>query len=357
MPNRTSFIKISLDNLKHNYKTISKMTKSEIACVVKADAYGHGIIKTTKCLEEVGAKHFIVSTIDEGIILRKNNIKGNLILITSPLNISPELFYKYKIIPTISDSKELSMFTKRIGVFIKIDTGMGRLGFDETNLRQVEKILNAEKVNPLGIISHLSSSDTKNTYTQKQIKTFEKIISSLNIKSDTTLLLSLANSGGIVNYKNAHFDLVRPGLLLYGYEPIYNQHSKLRPVMSIVSKIVHIKKVKTGTPISYGRTFITKRDSILGVCHIGYADGLNKNYKNGEVIVRNKKAPIVGAICMDQIIIDLTDVKGASLLDDVIILGKSKEHQISAYDIAQKTKTIPYEVVCGFGRRLDKIYE
>jgi alanine racemase len=252
---------------------------------------------------------------------------------------------------------------KTLDIFIALETGMGRLGFMYTkeSLEQIAQISNMPNINIHGLFSHLAASDSNDeSYTNGQIDSMRKFETALSEYGVTPSFCTMANSAAIIKYPQAHFEAVRPGIALYG---IYPQASlkdiiTIEPAMSVRANIVYLKEVPTGFCVSYGMKWQARRPSLIGTIPLGYADGLPRTLTgNGRVIVNGVYAPIVGTICMDQCMIDVTDVPDVKEYDEVVVMGTQAGLTISAEEIAEKTLTIPYEVLTRFGQRLPKSYK
>ena len=238
---------------------------------------------------------------------------------------------------------------------------MNRVGFRMDQLElAVEKIFSESLFNVVGLYSHFSSSDEKDlNYTKKQLEQFERIKSYINGNYSRNILYHIANSGSIMQLKDAHQDMVRPGALLYGYppNPNYKLMNSIKEVMTFKSKIVFIKKIDAGEPVSYGRRFHTKMDTHIAVIPVGYADGYNRRFTNtGEVLIREKRYPIIGAVCMDQIIVDIGSETNLQVDDEVVLLGKQGDHNISNVDLCRQLGTVPYEITCWISRRVQRVH-
>lgn len=363
---------IDLDAIASNIKNIKKITNknANIMAIVKADAYGHGAVEVAKVLLYNGADCLGVAILDEAIQLRKNNIHVPILILGYTPEAKMEDVVKYDIIQTVFSYEtacQLSLsavkLNKTAKIHIKIDTGMGRIGFlpNETAIEEIMKIASLPNINIDGIYTHFSTADEfDKSFTLKQLKVFKDIIEILEKKGISIPIKHCANSAAIMELDNTFFNMVRPGIILYGMYPsneVKKEKLHLTPAMSIKTHISYVKEVEEGAPIGYGRTFITKRKSKIATVPIGYADGFQRIMtKGGRVIVGNGYAPVVGRICMDQFMIDVTDVEEVKAGDEVIILGRKKEKEISAEEIAAIMGTISYEVVCMIGKRVPREY-
>lgn len=234
---------------------------------------------------------------------------------------------------------------------------MGRIGFTmDSAMNEIAKIASLKNILPEGIMSHFSEADLKDKkFAKLQLKNFSSIISSLEEQKITFKHHHMANSAAVLTMPKAHFDMVRPGIMLYGYG--YHGVSGLKPVLSLKSNILLIKTVPKGTPISYGRTFITKRRSTIATIPLGYADGYSRKLSNkGEVLIKGMRVPVAGRVCMDTVMVDVTDIPGVSYKSKVVIIGSQGKEKITAEEIADKTGTIPYEVLTSIGQRVKRVY-
>jgi alanine racemase len=325
-----------------------------VIAMVKADAYGHGAVRISKELEKAPVDMFGVGTLDEAKELREAGIRASVILFSPPpLDFISEII-RYDVVivvsslleaQTISDYVAENKLVGTIRAMLAIDTGMGRIGFLDEEFADCLLALKTKCLNFIGLFSHLSSADEGDrTFTNSQIKSFENFDKKLKERNISLEIKTLANSAGLKNYKDSFFDAVRPGMSLY------------ENAMSVRAKIVHLKTVSKGAPIGYNRKFIAKRESRIGTLPLGYADGVPKNLKGGEVLYDGKKYPIAGEICMDQMMVDLTDAKFPHIYGDVTLLGTNGGNKITASEIAKKSGTIAYEILCRFGQRLPKVY-
>ncbi|ERM91986.1 alanine racemase [Caldanaerobacter subterraneus subsp. yonseiensis KB-1] len=368
---RPTRVEVNLDSIVHNFREIKRVVgdRVKVMGVVKANAYGHGAYHVAKALVENGVDYLAVATVEEALELRSCGITTPvLILGYTPLSQAGEAVEK-DVTFTAFDLKyvkELGEIASRKGkkakIHVKIDTGMGRIGYTDFDLaeREIEEMSKLEGIELEGIFSHFATSDEKDKdYAREQFERFADMLKRLEKRGVNISLKHIANSGAITDLNYAYLDMVRPGITLYGSYPSddVNKILDLRPAMNFKTKIVYIKEVPENTSISYGRTFITKRPSKIATLPIGYADGLNRLLSNNhEVLVRGKYVPIVGRVCMDQTMIDVTEVEGVEVGDEVVIFGEQEGKRITADDIAKKLRTIPHEVYCGISRRVPRIY-
>lgn len=368
---RPVWAEINLSNLDYNIKQIRhKVGGKEIIGVVKADGYGHGAIAVSKVLLENGVKILAVATLQEAITLREAGITCPIVM----LGVTPDMYagtlMEYDITPVTSSYENAAAISeaakdagKIIETFIAIDTGMGRIGFlpDDENVEEFIKISRLSNLKIKGLFSHFATADEREkTYAEQQLSHFNTFHEKLKQAGVAIPLRTFANSSAIMELPSAHFDAVRPGIVLYGCYPsgeVDRSQLSIKPVMSVKANIVHLKKVPSGFSVSYGRKFTTHRESLIATLALGYADGYPRFLSGkGRVIVNGVYAPVAGNICMDQCMIDVTDVPGVKLGDEVVIMGSQGNLKILADEIGEKTGTINYEVVCAFGQRLPKVY-
>ena len=369
---RAAWAEINLDAIKNNYKKLKKLSgSSEIIAAIKADAYGHGAIKVAWELIKEGVDYLAVATLNEAVEIRSNGIKTPVVLL-SPAprkNIKDILDLNLiTVVTTYEDAHLLSELVakqahpKKPEIFIAIDSGMGRIGYinNRESIAQICKILALQNIKVKGLFSHFASSGEENDpYTLNQIDTFLSMKAELEKIIAIPQYMTIANSAAIINYPQALFDAVRPGILLYGLYPSDSIKEKLSftPAMSIKANIVFIKTVPPGFSVSYNSTFTTSKESKIASLSLGYADGLPRLLSNiGRVIVNGEYAPIVGNICMDQTLIDVTHIPDVKEYDEVVILGTQGDKTITADEIGELTGTINYEIATRFGQRLPKLF-
>ena len=371
---RAAWAEINVSNLDFNIKQIRKKVGPDrkITGIIKADGYGHGSIKMGEVLRANGVTSFGVATLSEAIKLRKAGFLTEEIMI---LGLTPEPYVQtildYNLTP-VTDSyrnaKAMSDAAIKDGTviygYIVCDSGMGRIGYQPEDPASVDDVIRISQLpgfRILGLFSHFATADAADkTYANLQEQrfiAFHKKLIDANLKIPVR---TLANSAAIMEIPSAHFDQVRPGIILYGCYPsaeVDKNQMELKPAMSVKANIVHLKKVPTGTTISYGRKYTAQKDSLIATIPLGYADGFPRPYSmKGHVLVNGVKAPIAGNICMDQCMIDVTGVPYVRLGDEVTVMGSDGIHEILADDIAEATGTINYEIVCAFGQRLPKVY-
>ena len=375
---KRAWAQIDLNALQYNYNVVKSMInpKSKIMCVVKADAYGHGAKRLSKEFSKLGADWFAVSNLEEAMQIRKAGVnKPILILGYTPVNMVQVLSDNNISQAAISEdyAKKLSLraekINKKIKVHIKLDTGMNRIGILDQNdiqrknaVKSIENILNMSGLIVEGLFTHFAVADEGidgEDYTRMQYENFKCVISDLKEKGIKIPLCHCCNSAAIIDYPDMDMDMVRPGIILYGLLPSNKLKSKLRlkPVMQLKSTVSLVKEIDAGVKISYGGNFISDKKMKIATVPIGYADGYPRYMSGkGEMIVKGKRAKIVGRICMDQLMLDVTDIDGVNQGDIVTVLGGERESRISANDIADINNTINYEIICLVGKRVPRIY-
>lgn len=370
---RPVWAEINLSNLDYNIKNIKAKLGSgtKIIGVVKADGYGHGSVKVAEVLRANGVDTFAVSTLQEAIVLREAGATEQIISLSLTPNFYSNVLVEYDITPVISSlenaraiSKTAAEVGKTVSGFIAADTGMGRIGYltwDENAVSEIKEISQLPNFKIAGLFSHMSTADSADkTFSRQQEQCFNEFYDKLIAAGIEIPMRTFANSASVMELPSVYFDAVRPGIILYGCYPsddVDKSSLSLKPVMSVKATISHLKDVPAGFSVSYGREFISKRPSKIATIALGYADGYPRPYApKGEVIVNGVKAPLAGNICMDQCMIDVTDVPDVKVGDEVIVMGSDGKNTILADDIAKATGTINYEIICAFGQRLPKVY-
>lgn len=370
---RPAWVEINLNNLDFNIKNIkAKIGDREMIGVIKADAYGHGSVKVAEVLRENGCKTFAVATLHEAITLRDSGTKEEIIILGLTPDMYADTIVNYDLTPVVCNSENAAAIdtaAKAAGKVVKgliaVDTGMGRIGYlaDDTEyaIEDVKKIQALENFKIKGMFSHMSTADAADkAYSHQQEEKYNKFYAALTAAGIDIPFRTLANSASIMELPTVHFDACRPGIILYGCYPsdeVDVNQLAIKPVMSVKANIVHLKDVPENFSVGYGRKFISERPSKIATLALGYADGYPRPYSPvGKVLVNGCVAPIAGNICMDQCMVDVTDVPDVKVGDEVIIIGTDGKNTILADDIAKATGTINYEIVCAFGQRLPKVY-
>lgn len=366
---RPTWAEVDLGAIRYNFDQVRKLLKKDtrIMAVVKANAYGHGTVEVSSVLEASHVDYLGVATTDEAVRLRECGINAPILVLGSVLPDELDIAIEKNIALTLCSEELLTAIkkacgdSKRLKVHIKIDTGMGRIGLWHEEALDFVRKASAEKCIIIeGIYTHFSSAGRDDFFTNHQIDSFEKLLSQIEDQSIEIPLRHAANSIATVDFKRSHLNLVRPGLIIYGMYPKYNfpKLIKLKSALSLKTKIVYIKNTPAGRSISYGRTFITQQDTKVATLPIGYADGLFRNLSNrAEVLVRGRRAPVIGKVTMDQTMIDVGKIPGVRVGDEVVIIGKQGRDEIRAEKFARLAGTIAYEVVCSISNRVPRIYK
>lgn len=377
---RPVWAEINLSNLKYNIQNIQKRIagnagNTEIIGVVKADAYGHGSVVVAKELQKSGVSTFAIATLHEAIELREGGIDDEILVLSLTPDMYAEELVKYDLSPVVCSYENAKAISdaalaagKALKCYIAADTGMGRIGYmtvsDEDIKAAVEDIKKMDQLKGIqlaGLFSHMSTADeVDKSYSRAQEERYTKLYNALRNAEVSINRRTFASSAATIDLHSTHFEAIRPGVILYGLYPsgeVNKEEIDIKPVMSVKANIVHLKEVPKGFSVGYGRKFIAKRPSKIATITLGYADGYPRFYSSkGKVIVNGCFAPIAGNICMDQCMIDVTDVPDVKLGDEVIIMGTDGNLSITAEEIASKVGTINYEIICSFGQRLPKVY-
>jgi len=369
-PGRPTVCAIDHEALRSNLRQIRDKVGSrvKILCMVKANGYGHGAAEISQTLVGAGADAFGVATLEEAVHLRQAGIQALLIVLAGVFPDQLDTFVEHKLSPVVYDplslkalDHESSRRQVQLGVHLKIDTGMGRLGFLAAEADQwIAAIKQTESLRIEGVFSHFSHAESvQGDYTRKQLESFKRVLGQLRSASVIPDLVHLANSAATITLPSAYFDMVRPGLILYGVYPSPNMKEQihLQPVLSWKTKILQLKNVPSGTSVSYGQTYVTKRESLIATLPVGYADGYPRLLSNrGEALVRGQRAPIAGRVCMDLTMIDVTDIRNVRQGDEVVLLGRQGGAEITADEFAAWANTISYEILTSIGTRVPRIH-
>ncbi|MDR0424109.1 MAG: alanine racemase [Clostridiales Family XIII bacterium] len=399
---RTAWAEIDLDNIRHNIRAIKRMAgASEVIGVVKADAYGHGAVRVAETLEGEGVERLGVATLQEAVALRDAGVKLPIVILSLTPRGNEKEIVRYGLTPVVSTAQDAAAISAAavaelagaepagagperrgdggrgsvagrggeagpaapVEIFVALETGMGRVGFmhSQESIGAIQAISRLPGIRIKGFFSHFATAeDGDRAYARAQIAEFGRFTQGIEAAGVPAGYRTMANSAAMLNFPESLYEGVRPGIVIYGYYPdggVYAASLPLRPAMCIKANIVLLKKVPPGFSVSYGATFTTERESLIGTLPLGYADGLPRVLTGrGRVIVNGCYAPIVGTICMDQCMIDLTDVPGVKEYDEAIVMGSQGGKAISPEEIAGHAGTIKYEVICRFGQRLPKLF-
>ena len=365
-------IEIDLKAVSHNFTVLKgflKSTGAHIMAVVKSDAYGHGLVEVSRVLESAGVWGFGVSEVEEAVSLRQGGITAPILFMSGLPPKAEKEVMALDLIPGVTDVSSLdtlervaSMRDETCRVHLKVDTGMGRLGFSPDELYEVVKELRQwPHLCFEGLYSHLSSADDPlDPFNTVQLNTFASVLDQVKGIGWKPLTIHLANSAGLIHFPSAHYDLVRPGLAIYGSYPGPQSQKgiELRPVMSFRSKIVAIRNLAEGSPVSYGHGFYTKRPSRIAVVPVGYDDGYLRSMSNRSmVLIRGRRCPVVGRICMKSFMVDVSMLEGVAPGEEAVLLGRRGDGVITIEDLAQWGGTISYELLCLLGSRNKRFFK
>lgn len=369
---RPAWVEIDLGNLDYNIKSIqAKAGGRPLVGVIKADAYGHGSVMVADVLRKNGVKTFAVATLQEAVTLREAGATEEIIMLGLTPDMYADTIVKYDITPVVCSAANAKAFSdaaveagKVVEGLIAVDTGMGRIGYladdIQGSLFDIKKMMILPGFKIKALFSHMATADAfDKTFSHEQEAKYNKFYDAL-LSEGIVIQRTLANSASIMELPDVHFELVRPGIILYGCYPsaeVDKNELSIKPVMSVKANIVHLKDVPVGFSCGYGRKFIAERPSKIATLALGYADGYPRPYSaKAKVIVNGVVCPVAGNICMDQCMVDVTDVPEVKAGDEVIIMGTDGKNTILADDIAEATGTINYEICCAFGQRLPKVY-
>ena len=367
-PSRPTRAVVDLGAVVRNYQSIVRLAGPGVGVypVVKADAYGHGAVAVARCLAEEGADRFAVAIAEEGVVLRRAGLRGQILLLNYSDPGDFGIHRAYGLTPALYGLQHISAFAETtralpepLPVHLKLETGMGRLGVRPEDLpAAIESLRRAPGLRLVGTFSNLSSADepgSPRTAAQTEIlKTCLKILSSAGLDPG---VVHLANSGGLLLHSGCRFHAVRPGLALYGVLPVEDLAAEgFEPALALETRVMSVQRVPAGTSLGYGASFVTSRASTIAALPIGYHDGLRRSFSGRvSVLLREGEAPIVGAVSMDVTLVDAT-VCGAGPGDRAVVLGRQGNRRVTAWDLARAAGTIPYEILCGIGPRVPRVY-
>jgi alanine racemase len=359
---------IDLDAIAANYRFIRNSLGRDraIYCVVKADAYGHGAGPVARRLQREGASRFAVAIAEEGIALRRSGVAGEILLLNYSDPADAGVHRAYGLVPSLYDPVQAAAFAEAtrgfhepLPVHVKVDTGMGRIGF---RLEGIGTLIDLVKRSPhllvAGVFSNLSTADEPSSpATAKQVETMKAAVAAISSAGISPGVVHLANSAGILLHSDTWLDGVRPGLALYGVSPASDMpEERLVPAMTIETEVMAVNTIPANTAIGYGGRYVTRRDSQIAVVPIGYHDGFRRSFSGRiRVLMKGNEAPVVGAVSMDLTLVDATGL-GAETGDRVVCLGAADGHRVTAWDLARAADTVPYEILCGIGVRVPRAY-
>ncbi len=366
---RPVWAEINLDHFRHNIQEIKKRyPDTMIMAVVKADGYGHGAIQVAKAALLGGAERLAIAIVDEGVELRETGYEVPIQVLGGTAESQLEQVVDYDLIQTVFDlntarilSKIAQEKGKKIKVHLKVDTGMGRVGVQPDQAGEIAaEICALPNLELEGLMTHFATADEiDKSYTMKQVSKYRRALVDIEVQGIQIPIKHVANSATIIDLPDMKFDMIRPGIISYGLWPSdeVDHTIDIKPVMEWKAKIIHIKEVPAETGISYGKTYITKEKVKVATLPLGYADGYSRHLSNkGYVLVKGKRAPILGRVCMDQYMIDVSGIEDVKVGDEVVLIGKQGNDFISAEEMASWIGTINYEVVCLVNKRVPRKY-
>ena len=372
MPYQRLYAEVDLNAAASNMRLIRRLTSpaAKICAVVKADAYGHGIVPVSETLLRSGADCLGVAICEEGAELREHGIGAPILVMGYTPDELLDTIIRYDLTQTVYTyetaaklSKIAVRFHKTANIHIKVDTGMNRLGFlpGQTAAADITAVCKLPSIRVSGIFTHFAAADEGDlSFTDYQYGVFQRFVHGLAAGGVRIPTVYCANSAGLLDDARYHMDMVRPGIILYGLPPSEKFDVRalgFKPVMSLKSRVSFVKRIDAGVSVSYGRRFFTARQTVAATIPAGYADGYARSMSNGgRVLIHGSYAPVIGTVCMDQFVTDVTDIPNVRAGDEAVLMGSQGENEITADEIARIRETIHYEVVCGIGKRVPRIY-
>lgn len=368
---RPTFAAIDTGAIRHNYGELRGFLggASRMMAVVKANAYGHGDIEVSRVLESEGCEYLGVAVAAEGVRLREGGISCPIVVLGGVYPEEIPAVFEFDLTPVVFDMDSARLLDaaasgvgSTLAVHVKIDTGMGRLGlFPAEAAAFFEAFRGLANLELEGVLSHLAESDADDkSFSRRQLEIFLDTLEVVRRAGFAPDIVDISNSAAVVEMPETHLSLVRPGIMLYGSYPSERLRSMiaLRPAMELKTRVVQVKSFPKGSPVSYGRTFVTERDSRIAVLPIGYGDGLPRRLSNnGDVLVRGRRAPVAGLVCMDFTMVDVTDIEGARAGDEAVVIGSQGGERITAEEVADRAGTISYEIFCNVSPRVPRVYK
>jgi len=357
--------------LRHNFAALRELVTPsvKVMAVVKANAYGHGAVEVARVFESQGCDCFGVALCEEGATLREAGITIPIIVLGGIyLNQLKEILH-YNLTPVVFDMALLAALNNEaraagrvVDIHLKVDTGMGRLGLLSHQLPPfLNKLKGLDHIHLAGVISHFATADEEERiYAEKQLASFLAVVETIRDSGFDPELIHMANSAAAVAFTASHFNLIRPGIMLYGSYPgrQFREKIDLRPVMEIKTEVMQLKNMPKGSYVSYGRRFVAERESLIATIPIGYGDGYPRALSgSGELLVRGRRVGVAGTICMDLTMVDVTSIEGVSVGDEVVVLGRQGGEEIRVEEIAAKAGTISYEIFCNISARVPRLYK
>ena len=366
-----AWAEIRLSALRHNVKALQDALPAgcKVMAVVKANAYGHGAAEISTYLNRIGIDSFAVATIEEGIYLRRQGVNGEILILGYTAVARASELFRYRLSQTVVDAehaRELNRFGKTLSVHIKVDTGMNRLGENYRHVSEIASVFDCRNLVVAGIFTHLSVSDSREesdvAFTNRQIQNFYELLDSLKVRGISIPKIHIQSSYGVLNYPGLQCSYARIGIALYGVlsatDPQTKRSLDLRPVLALKSRVTLVRSIESGEGVSYGREFIAQGETKIAVLSIGYADGFPRSLSagKGHVLIHGSRAPIIGRICMDQLVVDVTGLPDVKRGDVATLIGKDGSEEITAEETAGNAGTITNELLSRLGDRLERVF-
>jgi alanine racemase len=368
---RPVWAEINLDSITHNIREIKRIIgpATQIMAVVKADGYGHGAVRAAETALNAGASSLAVAFVEEAVELRQSGIEAPVLIFgyTGPARFSD--LVKYKLTPTVFDLSTASALSVqaaekgiKLSIQLKVDTGMGRIGLlPEEAVEVIYRITRLPGLEIEGLYTHFASADDQDqSYTREQLLLFNRVIEYCQERGIKFPLIHTANSAASIAYPQTRLNLVRVGIAIYGHYPFSDLRRNLlnlSPALTLKSRVVMVKTLPPGSGVSYGSTYITDRETLVATIPVGYADGYNRLLSNrGSVLIRGRKAPVIGRVCMDHLMADVSEIPGACPGDEVVLYGRQGDAEFTVEEAAGMVGTINYELLCAIGKRVPRLY-
>lgn len=370
--NQSAWVEIDLRALRHNFRAIRRLIgpDCQVMATIKANAYGHEVLPCAKTFIEEGAQRLAVSNIFEALELREEGISVPLMILSELLPSQMETAIENEIIQTVFSLETAQLISglaqkmaKKVKIHLKVDTGMARIGFlpNQSAIEDIQAIFKLPGLEVEGLFSHFADSDNSDkSFSLKQLELFRDFKARLQKAGLEFPLLHMANSGAIIDLPESHLDMVRPGIILYGHYPspaVDTTKLDLKPVLALKALIANLKKWPAGSSVGYSRQWVSKRDSLIATVQLGYGDGFLRALSKGvSPLVKGVRAPIVGNICMDFLMLDVTHIPGLKIGDCAVFIGEQDGQTVCLEELAETIGTIPYELACILGLRLPKVF-
>lgn len=369
---KRTWCEINLDHLQYNLKELSRIAEKELIAVVKADAYGHGDKRISVAAEKAGVNRFAVSNLNEALNLRHAGVTGEILILGYTPEEMVSVLQEYQITQTIHSldyAKKLNdaVDVGAVKVHIKVDTGMNRIGFPQNEFHdsfaEILEVSQLPGLNCCGIFTHFSCADSFDEedigYTEAQMAYLDDLLERLEAEGVCFEAAHAQNSAGTINYKNEHYNCARVGISMYGLDPSGEMKGKaeMKPVLEWKAVVSLVKEIPAGSQVSYGRTFVADTDKKVATLAIGYADGYYRSFSSrADVLINGVRCPVLGRVCMDQMVVDVTNAGEVQMGDVATIIGRDGKEEITADELAALADTINYEVVCSISRRVPRVY-